>query len=319
MNLVSKLALYLEKSESEVIRFLSDAPNKYRVYKIPKRSHGHRIIAQPSKELKEYQRAFLELYEFPVHDSAMAYCKGKGIKENALAHSKNSYLLKTDLENFFNSITPPIFWQCMEKCASTVPQFTKQEKVLVEKLIFWCPSKDRNGKLVLSIGAPSSPAISNFCLYQFDDFMSDVCYDHKITYTRYADDLTFSTNEKDLLHTIINSIQYSLNYFFSNSLKLNHSKTVFSSRAHNRHVTGITINNHGRLSLGRERKRYIKHLVNQFKYNQLSESDIFHLQGLLSFARHIEPKFIFRLKDKYTNELVQRIYEAGNEQQNKKQ
>ena len=313
MNLVKQLAKHLRKNESEVIRFLVDAPNKYRVYKIPKRSHGHRVIAQPSRELKEYQRAFLNLYSFPVHHSAMAYCKGKSIKENALAHVRNNYLLKTDFENFFNSITPTIFWQSIESCPVDVPTFTTQEKKLVEKLIFWCPSKTKDGKLVLSVGAPTSPTISNFCLYEFDRFITNICNDQKITYTRYADDLTFSTNEKDILYTIIPSIQYLLEEHFSHNLKLNHSKTAFSSRAHNRHVTGITLSNERKLSLGRERKRYIKHLVNQFKYNQLDDSDIYHLQGLLAFAQHIEPVFIKRLKAKYTDELIQRIYEASHE------
>ncbi|MUK93247.1 RNA-directed DNA polymerase [Aliivibrio fischeri] len=313
MNLVQQLAKHLKKNESDVIRFLVDAPNKYRVYKIPKRSHGHRVIAQPTKELKEYQRAFISIFKFPVHHSAMAYCEGKSIKENALAHVENSYLLKTDFENFFNSITPAIFWQSIEHCRVDAPIFTAQERKLVEKLIFWCPSKEKNGKLVLSVGAPTSPTISNFCLYEFDNLISNACNAQQITYTRYADDLTFSTNKRDILCTIVSSIQQLLLTIFSHHIKLNYSKTAFSSRAHNRHVTGITISNESKLSLGRERKRYIKHLINQFKYNLLDDSDIRHLQGLLAFAQHIEPVFISRLKTKYTNELIQRIYEASHD------
>ena len=311
MNLVHQLAKQLRKSELEVIRFLENAPNKYRVYKIPKRSHGHRIIAQPTKELKEYQRAFLSICNFPVHHSAMAYCEGKGIKENALAHVNHNYLLKIDFENFFNSITPTLFWQAIENAKCDIPTFTTQEKEIVEKIVFWCPSKLKHGKLVLSVGAPTSPIISNFCLNEFDRFISDICNDQKITYTRYADDLTFSTNTRDLLYTIIPSIQDLLALMFSHDLKLNHSKTVFSSRGHNRHVTGVTLSNDGTISLGRERKRYIKHLINQFKYNLLDEGDTRHLQGLLAFAQHIEPDFIRRLNAKYTIELMRNIKEAN--------
>ncbi|HGS5189070.1 TPA: retron St85 family RNA-directed DNA polymerase [Vibrio parahaemolyticus] len=313
MNLVKRLARHLGKSEPEVIHFLADAPNKYRVYKIPKRSYGHRIIAQPTRELKQYQRAFLELYTFPVHSSATAYCKGKSIKDNALSHVKNHYLLKTDLENFFNSITPSIFWKSIETDSITTPKFSESEIDLVERLIFWRPSKLQGGKLVLSVGAPSSPTISNFCLYQFDEYLSLICKEQNISYTRYADDLTFSTCEKDVLHTVIPLIQSLLDYIFASELKLNRSKTVFSSKAHNRHVTGVTLSNEGKLSLGRERKRYIKHLVHSFKYGKLDDSEIRHLQGMLSFAKHIEPIFIDRLKEKYTNELIKRIYEAGHE------
>ncbi|MCQ4912852.1 reverse transcriptase domain-containing protein, partial [Phocaeicola vulgatus] len=57
--------------------------------------------------------------------------------------------------------------------------------------------------LVLSVGAPSSPEISNFCLYNFDKILFEICESQNIKYTRYADDLTFSTNTKDTLFTLI--------------------------------------------------------------------------------------------------------------------
>ncbi|QYJ79858.1 retron St85 family RNA-directed DNA polymerase [Shewanella acanthi] len=310
MDLVKNLANNLGKRESEVRRFLADAPNKYRVYKIPKRSYGHRVIAQPSKELKDYQRAFLQLYTFPVHRAAMAYCKGKSIKENAQAHASKKYLLKTDLENFFNSITPRIFWEVVRKNTDLMKVFTSQEVKLVEKLLFWCPSKTKSGKLILSVGAPTSPTISNFCMSEFDKQLSQLCKVKDIVYTRYADDLTFSTNEENLLFKIIPEIQSLLTKNFSFNIKLNHSKTVFSSKAHNRHVTGVTLSNNGKISLGRDRKRYIKHLIHQFKHNQLDTSEIHHLRGMLSFAKHIEPIFIKRLSIKYTDELIRNIYEA---------
>ncbi|MEL0605544.1 retron St85 family RNA-directed DNA polymerase [Pseudoalteromonas undina] len=314
MNLTKKLALELKKNELVISSFLTNAPNKYKVYKIPKRTHGYRTIAQPTSELKKYQRTFIKLFDFPVHNSAMAYRKGKSIKDNAFVHSKNKYLLKTDLENFFNSITPELFWKCLQSCSETTPSFNLNEKKLVEKILFWCPSKIKGGKLVLSVGAPSSPEISNFCLYNFDKILFEICESQNIKYTRYADDLTFSTNTKDTLFTLIPIIRRLLKECFNDHIRLNHSKTVFSSKAHNRHITGVTIDNNGNLSLGRERKRYIKHLVNNYRFNKLDESDKNHLRGLLAFASHIEPIFILRLKEKYTNNIIDSLCGAGYEQ-----
>ncbi len=314
MNLTKKLALELNKNELVISSFLTNAPNKYKVYKIPKRTHGYRTIAQPTSELKKYQRSFIKLFDFPVHNSAMAYRKGKSIKNNAFVHSKNKYLLKTDLENFFNSITPELFWKCLQSCSETTPSFNLNEKKLVEKILFWCPSKIKGGKLVLSVGAPSSPEISNFCLYNFDKILFEICESQNIKYTRYADDLTFSTNTKDTLFTLIPIIRRLLKECFNDHIRLNHSKTVFSSKAHNRHITGVTIDNNGNLSLGRERKRYIKHLVNNYRFNKLDESDKNHLRGLLAFASHIEPIFILRLKEKYTNNIIDSLCGAGYEQ-----
>jgi RNA-directed DNA polymerase len=184
---------------------------------------------------------------------------------------------------------------------------------LIEKLLFWCPSKVSGGPLVLSIGAPSSPLISNFFMYHFDIAISDFCSDKDIVYTRYADDLTFSTNHKDILFQIPELIKGQLNSLFGNTIKINRKKTKFSSKGHNRHVTGITITNDGHLSLGRERKRYIKHMVHQYLLEKLSREDIFHLKGLLAFTKHIEPAFISSLKEKYSVELINRIFEEQND------
>ncbi|MEF1205919.1 retron St85 family RNA-directed DNA polymerase [Photobacterium damselae] len=304
MSLIKQLAQKLNKSEVEVSRFLSNAPKKYKVYTIPKRTSGHRTIAQPSKELKEYQRIYLEVQQFPLHKAAMAYREGISIKQNAMAHKSNPYLLKMDLENFFNSISNNLFWNVWEKIK---PLPLPQEQLIIEKLLFWCPSKTTGGSLILSIGAPSSPLISNFIMYQFDTVINQMCVNKNITYTRYADDLTFSTKGKGELFDIPKVVEEYLFEIFGNAIKINKKKTVFSSKAHNRHVTGITLNNNGNVSLGRQRKRYIKHLVHQFKLGCLSEEDRLHLRGLLSFSKHIEPMFLQSLKKKYSVELIDQI------------
>ncbi|MBA6353544.1 RNA-directed DNA polymerase [Colwellia sp. BRX8-2] len=310
MGVIDKLANKLNFTKKDVAFFLFDAPKKYKVYNIPKRSFGHRVIAQPSKELKEYQRTFLELYQFPHHANSMAYSSGKSIKDNAEVHRKQRYLLKMDLENFFNSITPEVFWNAWGKFKALPDD---NDKEWIERLLFWQPRSTRSNDLKLSVGAPSSPSISNFCMYLFDEVVTEHCQKESVYYTRYADDLTFSTNKKDILSSIPSVIKTKLKECFDHRLVINQRKTKFSSKAHNRHVTGITISNDEKLSLGRERKRYIKHLVHQFQLNKLDQKDIRHLQGLIAFARHIEPMFISSLTKKYSETLIQRIIEAHNE------
>lgn len=309
MEFITTLATKLNKSEPEVVNFLASAPLKYKVYTIPKRTSGHRVIAQPSRELKEYQRTFLSMYKLKIHSAAMAYRKGLSIKDNAQAHCKNRYLLKIDLENFFNSISNELFWIVWQQHYA-FPR--ENEKILMERLLFWSPSRSSEGKLILSIGAPSSPMISNFFMYQFDELVSQHCETLKITYTRYADDLTFSTNEKDILFDIPKTVTEFLTLLFGNSMIVNRRKTVFSSKAHNRHITGITINNKSELSLGRERKRYIRHLVHQYQAKKIDQETIFQLKGLLAFSSHIEPAFIKRLEAKYSSDVITQIFEEKN-------
>jgi RNA-directed DNA polymerase len=183
----------------------------------------------------------------------------------------------------------------------------------MERLLFWSPSKSSSGKLILSIGAPSSPMLSNFFLYQFDVAIAEICSNQEIIYTRYADDLTFSTKHKEILFDIPKLITKELKDHFGDALNVNRRKTVFSSKGHNRHVTGITIDNKSNLSLGRERKRYIKHLVHQYQLQKLDKENVFHLKGLLAFAKHIEPKFITSLEAKYTANLITQIFEENYE------
>ena len=71
-------------SKTDFFKFFGEAPKKYKRYEIPKRTSGTRTIAQPIRELKDYQRALIDHFQgyFPVHDSSMAYVKGKDIKRN---------------------------------------------------------------------------------------------------------------------------------------------------------------------------------------------------------------------------------------------
>lgn len=307
MGIAKQLADKLGKTEAEVTVLLQRAPLHYKVYKIPKRTFGERTIAQPTPELKELQRTFLVLQSFPVHKVAMAYRLDLSIKDNAKKHQKNNYLLKIDLNNFFNSITPKVFWKEWI-CFFEEPEY--KEKLLIEKLLFWAPQKNLHGSFMLSVGAPSSPCVSNFVLHRFDEKLDLLCRDKKIVYTRYADDLTFSTQRQNILPELPKLISELLINCFGSALTINRRKTVFSSKAHNRHVTGVTLTNDAKLSLGRKRKRYIKHLVHQYTLGQLAPMDVFHLKGLLSFAKHIEPVFIRALKEKYGSEVLTKIYEV---------
>lgn len=305
MKIISVLTGELAVSEQEILSILLGASKKYKVYSIPKRTHGIRLIAQPTKKVKVLQRAYVDMMNFPIHSNSVAYRKGYSIKDNAQFHASNPYLLKMDLSNFFNSITPKIFWGMWQKLWD-LPE--PLEKHLIENLLFWNIDKGSSiSRLVLSVGAPSSPIISNFCLHEFDELITKHCISRDIYYTRYADDMTFSTKKRNVLFEIPSFVKSLLYEVFGSSISVNYNKTVFSSRAHNRHVTGITLTNDGEISLGRERKRYIKHLVNEYRYNKLNSEDFNYLKGILSFSKHIEPKFVRSLINKYGEDVITSI------------
>ncbi|WP_331843142.1 retron St85 family RNA-directed DNA polymerase [Pantoea agglomerans] len=306
LHLYAKLTKDLDKSRSAVERYIYNAPMKYKVYTIPKRTSGQRVIAHPARKLKVFQRALIKVIEphFNLHIKAMAYRNGIGIKHNAAIHQNNNYLLKLDFNDFFNSITPDLLFTYFLKKEILL---SDAEKKLLTNTFFWNKPKKKDGKLVLSVGAPSSPFISNLILFPFDELIDDYCSKKNISYSRYADDLTFSTSEKNILFQLPSLVKRHLSSIYKNKITINEFKTVFSSKAHNRHVTGVTITNTGELSIGRERKRLISSLIHKFKIGELNLDLTRYLQGLLSFASDIEPSFKSRMELKYSLSTIEKI------------
>lgn len=297
MTILADLSKKLVIDTEELKVFINTAPYRYKVYSIPKRNgKGVRIIAQPTDVLKVMQRMVLEsfLSSLPIHECATAYRNGIGIKDNAEAHARNQYLLKMDFSDFFPSMGPDDLIAHIKKHKGLI---SREDTYAVKKLFFWARKKDPTHRL--SIGAPSSPFISNTLLYEFDCMIQAQCLGLGITYTRYADDLTFTTNSKGVLFgvpEIVTSICKKIEY---PSLKVNIEKTVVSSKRNNRHVTGLVISNDNKVSLGRGRKRYIRSLIHKYSLGGMPNDEVLALKGLLSFAKHIEPDFYQATIKKY--------------------
>ncbi|ADT67495.1 MAG: RNA-directed DNA polymerase [Pseudoalteromonas tetraodonis] len=302
MNIIERISEDLLMPEKELLNFSSTAPRRYKKYTIAKRnSDERRLIAHPSKEVKFLQRLLVTHLEdkLTIHASANAYVKQKGIKSNALAHKDNQYLLKMDFKNFFLSITPSIL---IEQMLAFGIGLDDRNIEFISGILFW--KLRRNSPLRLSIGAPSSPFISNVIMYNFDRLIEKECKVMGITYTRYADDLAFSTNIKDILFEIPKLVKNTLKKLYGSKIRVNTKKTVFSSKKFNRHITGITLTNNNLLSIGRKKKRFISSLVHKYTLELLSDEEILQLKGLLSHVSNIEPLFIGRLSNKYGTNIM---------------
>ncbi|MEL7798748.1 retron St85 family RNA-directed DNA polymerase [Idiomarina loihiensis] len=304
-NFFDVLAKRLGVGSTELKTYLSTAHHRYKVFEIPKRGgKGTRVIAQPAKTLKIIQRNALEMLELEgsVSSNAMAYRLGVSIKNNAEAHLNSNYLLKMDFKDFFPSIKPEDLTSRLnfEELGFGFDEVTSR---LLPRVFFWL--KNRNGELQLSVGAPSSPLISNFVMLQFDNEVNSYCKEYGVAYTRYADDLAFSTSEPERLYEVEKLIQKIANDSVSPRLEINRKKTIHTSRKHNRHVTGVTLSAENKLSLGRSKKREISSLVFKYKTKTITDIDsVNELKGWLSHANNIEPEFLARLSKKYGEEVI---------------
>lgn len=304
MNIFERIQSDFSLSTRDVRVLLFTAAYRYKLHYIEKRhGRGKRLIAQPTAEIKLLQRWAVEKYvdQLPIHKAATAYRSGVSIKDHASIHADNRYLLKLDFQDFFPSILGEHFLMHLKSHAS----ITDDDANLLMRLLF---RFDREAQAyVLSIGAPSSPAVSNTIMYDFDNTLSNYCKMHGIVYTRYADDLALSTSKPKVLNDAFDFVKRLCGDMPYPRLQLNDAKTVFTSKKHRRQLTGLILTNDGKPSLGREKKRLIRSMAHRFSLGELPEDQILHLRGLLAFAFSIEPLFFNSINRMIGGEAFQRL------------
>ena len=291
-------------SASHIIKLARTANHRYRTYQIPKRKGGFRTIDHPSKHLKFLQRWLVRniFAHTPVHSSVYSYKEGISIREHARLHLNSRYTLRIDFRDFFPSIRSTDVQKLLIKNRSKIPvQLSDRDIQII------CALSCRNNKL--TIGAPCSPAISNAIMYEFDKQWRQRAHRLDIIYSRYADDIYFSTNRPSVLSKVLSELKEDLKSRASPRLVLNTAKTIFTSRKRKRVITGIVITPNRKLSLGREKKRQLRTLVHLFSRRRLDRDQAKYLQGFLSYASTVEPLIITRLKEKFGTELIAKIVE----------
>lgn len=284
-------------------RVIKTAPKRYKVFEIDKRSGGKREIAQPARELKRLQRILIEhiLAPLPVHPAATAYRKGLSILDNAKPHSGSGPILKMDFKDFFPSIrSEDWLLYCAENHILSV-----EDRKISAQLLF------RQAKfehlLKLSIGAPSSPMLSNILMAGFDQAITTEAERRKIIYTRYADDLTFSGQRAGMLKDMIKEVVRAVRRMDRPKLRINAEKTTFVTAATKRAVTGIVLANDGSVGIGRDRKRLLSSRVHHAIIDKVERNDLQKLAGELAYVNVVEPEFIAWLQRKYGREQIELI------------
>lgn len=255
----------------------------YRQFHIPKKSGGTRTITAPYGELKDTLRTIsfilTQLY-VPTHE-AMAFIGGRSIVENACQHIEQNYVLNLDLKDFFTSITsgmverglvqlgiPPL----VSRDVSTICTYPMIENGIIHN--------------VLPQGSPTSPVLSNICANTLDTRLSGLAKRFHLTYTRYADDITFSSNHNVYqsdgeffkeLYSIIEDCHF----------KVNHDKTRLQKRGSRQEVTGIIVAEKPNVN-----RKYLKNLraaIHKIHFiEQPTMHDINVVRGKLNFMRMVK-------------------------------
>ena len=160
----------------------------------------------------------------------------------------------------------------------------------------------RNG--FVTIGAPSSPSITNAIMYEFDKSIFDIASKGDLIYTRYADDLFISARAPDLLEHINREVAIASADIRYANLSINHRKTAYLSRRYRRSVTGLVITPDGNISLGRARKREIKSLVHRYTMGTIEPDGVERIRGLVAFTKGTDAGFFAALQRKYGKDTI---------------
>jgi RNA-directed DNA polymerase len=298
----------------------------YDFYKIPKKNGGVREITAPEKTLKRIQQKinqFLQAYYYRIKPDGVygftinpkkndkTYCN---ILENAAMHVGRKFVLNMDLENFFPSIK-----------ASRVKQLFESGFFLFEEHLSSVLALLTTYQKCLPTGAPSSPVISNFICYDMDVALIEFCKSHQLTYTRYADDLTFSSDEyveQSIIEALKTIIQ---NHHF----KINPKKTRLQSKFRRQTVTGLVVND--KVNVNRRFIKNTRAMIHDIEQNGVFQatqnhfnSSEFEPKDIVSFVNKIygrigfigqirgkEDRVYQKMKQKFESAMLVEVWEEG--------
>lgn len=297
--IIQRMAREMSLPSNHIARIVKTASYQYKEYTIAKRGGGARTILHPSRRLKALQRWLLrEVIEaWPVHNAATAYRKGHTILDNAKVHVGSSFLLRMDMQSFFPSITTKDMIAYRDRRPTLFKDWSEQD------FEWFCLLTFRFGQL--TIGAPTSPAISNALCFDLDVNLHSICQLRNVSYTRYADDLFFSTSEANVLAHIEQEVKEALRVLaLPSGLRINNAKTRHSSKKRARRVTGIVLGSDGNTYVGRKMKREVRSKVHRL--DSLGPKDRVQLAGTISYITGFDPEFMNALILKYGHGVATR-------------
>jgi len=275
MNRLDKLILEIGLSRNVIENYITFADKHYKSHYLPKKGGGKRTIDCPGKNLKTIQRWILKefLNKLEVNKRANGFVKNRGIKRNALYHLKKKHILAVDIKDFFYSISQRQVFETLNANYNDRDFALKIAKICTYQRY-------------LPQGAPTSPALSNLVFKPIDDEIMKYCNSELIHYSRYADDLTFSSDNKQ-------SLQYAYRFIndllYKNGFNLNSKKTRYLSGKGNMSVTGVNINT-GKPKADPKLKKQVRAELHHYIIKE-KEINLNKLAGKISFIRSIEEDY----------------------------
>lgn len=213
--------------------------NLYQINKIPKKTGGTRVIHAPNADLKIVLKCIDILLRsvYIPHPNAFAFIESKNIVDNAKMHTNKRFVYNIDLKDFFYSFDYNRVKMALYKTPFNLN--TSKEK---EEIAYWISILTTckiNGKQVLPQGSPASPVLTNIICTRFDDKLYRLSREFSLNYSRYADDITFSSDQQVFHGKFLRRLNGIIE---SEGFLINDSKVRLQNQGERQVVTGITVN-----------------------------------------------------------------------------
>ncbi|NCU04757.1 MAG: RNA-directed DNA polymerase [Chitinophagaceae bacterium] len=214
----------------------SDAEKKrkrYYRFHILKKSGKKREIHAPVSKLKQIQSCIYHMLQsvYETQPQAYGFVAGKSIADNASLHTGKAFVLNVDLKDFF----PSVHFRRVKAMLEKPPFYLSGEKEPLAYLISNLCTE--NG--VLPQGAPTSPFFTNVICQRLDQKLERLAKKFQTTYSRYADDLTFSANAYVFSKRFMLELEQIVK---GERFQINEEKTRVQGSAYRQEVTGLTVN-----------------------------------------------------------------------------
>ena len=243
------------------------AKKRYSSFPIKKKTGGIRTIHAPVGGLKSIQRALNLILQcvFEPHRAATGFIPEKSIVDNAKVHLNQHYVYNIDLKDFFPGIDQARIWKRLQFSPFDLNEKNNRLE-LANRIAALCCTElevermDEQGEWikvnrnVLPQGAPTSPTLTNIIAFRLDHKLSGLARRYNLNYTRYADDITFSSS-----HNVYQETSDFLNELHrivaDQNFHINPKKTRLQKSGYRKEVTGLVVNEKVNVS-----RRYVKQI-----------------------------------------------------------
>jgi retron-type reverse transcriptase len=234
-----------------------------------RKTGGHRLISAPMPRLKQAQHWILEqiLTKVPLHEAAHGFREEHSILTNAAPHVGAALVINLDLRDFFPNITWPRVFGLFHALGYSRSVATIFAQLCTEPPVEEVEMDGESWQVATGVrhlpqGAPTSPAITNLLCRRLDARMSGIAKKHGFAYTRYADDLTFSTiaGDRDAGRKLLWQVRRVIE---EEGFHLHPDKLRTMGKGRRHEVTGLVVNQ--RLSVPREDVRAFRSLLHRLE------------------------------------------------------